>query len=579
MNMRTPPNLTELPTVSHSWRNRLPSRKVGAAAAAIVLVIGGVAAKAAAGSSGSGGYRTATVGTQGVAETLREVGIIEPVSQGTITFPIAGTVSTVDVAVGDSVTLGQTLATLDTAALEVTIHEAQAALDQAELTLERALNGETVTPGGATGLPATGVSSRDPYTVTLAGLAQEDTDTQVAAAQQAVLQGQQEVDTRLLAAQDALDTADEICAAIGQDTPSTTTTTTTTTTVGEATTTSAAGEDGTRIEACRSALQTVLTAQQATYDAQSSLNSAASALDALIARRLADAQAQAQADTGTQTPSNGQNGLVGSQTGQDSTGQASGPAADAAVSSSPSSADLIAYQAAVDSAAATLAVAQQALKQATIVTPMSGTVAGVTMAPGDSVEATSTTASIVVIGDGGFEVTTTVSVADLPDIELGQAATMQPDGTDTILSGEVVSIGVAATSTNGSTTYPVTVGLDDPSAELRNGSIASVAIVTDSTSDALVVPTSAVHVEGAQHTVTVLEDGTTKDVDVEVGAVGATWTEITSGLTAGQRVVLADLNEALPGSATTSSGNRDSGTGVRIFGGGGAFPGGRGANR
>ena len=35
--------------------------------------------------------------------------------------------------------------------------------------------------------------------------------------------------------------------------------------------------------------------------------------------------------------------------------------------------------------------------------------------------------------------------------------------------------------------------------------------------------------------------------------VGAEWTEITGGLEEGRRVVLADLDEALPGAATDTS--------------------------
>jgi hypothetical protein len=42
---------------------------------------------------------------------------------------------------------------------------------------------------------------------------------------------------------------------------------------------------------------------------------------------------------------------------------------------------------------------------------------------------------------------------------------------------------------------------------------------------------------------------------VQVGVVGDTWTEITSGLTAGEIVVLAQLDAPLPGSATSVPAN------------------------
>jgi HlyD family secretion protein len=165
---------------------------------------------------------------------------------------------------------------------------------------------------------------------------------------------------------------------------------------------------------------------------------------------------------------------------------------------------------------------------------------------------------------------------------VGQAVTVSADGIDDSISGEVVGIGTVGTSSGSSTTYPVTVGLTDPPDDLRNGVTASLSITTEQTDDAVAVPTSAVTVEaGGQATVTVLDGDETSAVQVETGAVGATWTEITDGLDVGQTVVLADLDEPLPSSATDadSSGGGTSG-GFTFPGGGGggggprAFPGG-----
>jgi hypothetical protein len=74
------------------------------------------------------------------------------------------------------------------------------------------------------------------------------------------------------------------------------------------------------------------------------------------------------------------------------------------------------------------------------------------------------------------------------------------------------------------------------------------------------VPNSAL----SDGTVTVLSQGKTSTTKVQTGAVGALTTEITSGLTAGQQVVLADLTATLPANSTTTRG----------FGGAGGPPGG-----
>jgi RND family efflux transporter MFP subunit len=57
---------------------------------------------------------------------------VRPVDSVNLSFPLLGTVRTVKVAVGDSVTAGQTLATLDTTILEARIAEAEASVVTAE---------------------------------------------------------------------------------------------------------------------------------------------------------------------------------------------------------------------------------------------------------------------------------------------------------------------------------------------------------------------------------------------------------------------------------------------------------------
>ena len=119
-----------------------------------------------------------------------------------------------------------------------------------------------------------------------------------------------------------------------------------------------------------------------------------------------------------------------------------------------------------------------------------------------------------------------------------------------------MSIGVAGSSSSGTTTYPVVIGIVGDGTDLRNGSVASVAIVTNANigcargadvgdHDARFPP----HGPRARRWNGHNEDGRGS------AAIGATWTEITSGLTAGEEVVLADMNEPLPGSATDSSGS------------------------
>ncbi|HVE99160.1 MAG TPA: hypothetical protein VNA12_08275, partial [Mycobacteriales bacterium] len=184
--------------------------------------------------------------------------------------------------------------------------------------------------------------------------------------------------------------------------------------------------------------------------------------------------------------------------------------------------------------------------------------------PGDTVTAASTTQTIVVAGDGGYEAVTMVKVTDLPDLAVGQAATFVPDGSTRAVTGQVAAIGLVSTAGTTGTTYPVTIAFAGDTSALRNGAAGALTITTAAAASALAVPTSAVQFDDGRYTVTVLDGDETRDVTVEVGAIGATWTEVKEGLTRGQTVVLADLSEPLPGSATSTGGQQQ----LTPFGGG-----------
>ena len=170
-------------------------------------------------------------------------------------------------------------------------------------------------------------------------------------------------------------------------------------------------------------------------------------------------------------------------------------------------------------------------------------------------------------------------MTQVPNVVPGASATVVPDGDHKAYRGKVVSISAVPSSvTSAATDYLVVVGLDDPTAPLTNGDLGAVTIVTKRVADARSVPSSAVTAVGTRHVVQVLRaDGDPRTVAVGIGAVGATWTQVTSGLRAGDRVVLADLSTPLPGSATSSD-NGTAGTAASriqgLFRGGGTGGGG-----
>lgn len=557
----------DTPLAPPPLRRRSPRRLVAAAVVGVLAAAGGGIWAATASPSGPHGYRTANVTHEAVQQTVEQAGTIEPVAQATVAFPTSGTVDGVAARPGESVAVGQTLATLDTTALEAAVLKADATLAAAQLTLQRALAGQT-TQASSTGTGAgSGGGNVQSEAAATAQAAQLDgaapssgsPGEDLHADQQAVLAAQQTVDSKLLAAEQAVAAATTACS----DSSWTTTSTTTSTTTKAPTTTTMPGSTGPSSgTACSQALASALAAEQALAGAQQALAAAA----ATLTTALADTTATPRATTGSSRS-------AGTTTSHSTASQASTGTA------LPSAADLIADQAAVDAARLQVAVAQQSVAQAAIVSPIAGVVAQVALAPGQRVTAGSSTADVVVVGaGGGYEVATTVTVDQLTHLAVGAPATVQPDGSGATLAAKVVSIGVAPTATSTATVYPVVLGITAAPAGLRDGATAAVTIVLSDAGSTLAVPTSAVQTLAGRKVVAVLSDGKATPTVVTTGAVGDRYTAISSGLTLGQTVVLADLSQPLPSSdnspnAVTGLSNVNVGDLRRAFagrGGGGA---------
>jgi len=232
-----------------------------------------------------------------------------------------------------------------------------------------------------------------------------------------------------------------------------------------------------------------------------------------------------------------------------------------------------------------LANAKTALADGTLRAPFAGTVAIVNISVGDKVTATggnssnsssnpgssygntgtsSTTSSgtaITVISTDTYQVSTSVGSADVGSLVKGQDCTVVPNGTTTQLPGTVSSVGVIATSSDSSgASFPVTIDITGVQQGLYAGVTASVTIVTSSR-QALTVPTTAITYVGGQAHVQKQTATGTSDTVVQTGETTGGRTEITSGLSEGDVVVIT----------ITISGSAGSNGGIfaTMFGGGG----------
>ncbi|MHB8556296.1 MAG: efflux RND transporter periplasmic adaptor subunit, partial [Candidatus Dormibacteria bacterium] len=172
-----------------------------------------------------------------------------------------------------------------------------------------------------------------------------------------------------------------------------------------------------------------------------------------------------------------------------------------------------------------------------------------------------------------FEVTASVSDAQIAAVHVGQAAAFTPAGQPTPLPGTVSQITPLATIVQGVAAFPVIVTLNGDPAALFAGASAQLAIVVRRASHVLTVPASSVHGGGSRGTyVFVLSSGKEVRRKVTVGASDATLAQISSGLTSGEKVVLAQVNKPLPSGSAGLFGRKAGGGG----GGSGRGKGGKG---
>jgi multidrug efflux pump subunit AcrA (membrane-fusion protein) len=213
--------------------------------------------------------------------------------------------------------------------------------------------------------------------------------------------------------------------------------------------------------------------------------------------------------------------------------------------------------------------AQHTLDGATIKSPIAGIVSQVNIAAGQSVSGggagtgTSTSYAIVVYTPGSYDVTGTVSDAQVNLVALGQTVEVTPAGSTQALQGKVTAISPAATVTSGVATFGVTAQLTDTSKSIKPGTSATATIVTNQVVHVLTVPTSAVHTTASGSMVQILVNGKPKTVAVTTGASDPTRIQILSGLQLNQTVVIAVITSSVPssgaGTALGAGGTRGGG--------------------
>ncbi len=284
-------------------------------------------------------------------------------------------------------------------------------------------------------------------------------------------------------------------------------------------------------------------------------------------------------------------------------------------SAGASSTQLASDQAAVTAAQDNLAQADKALSDATLTSPIAGTVAAVNLSVGQEVSGgagggtpaagagggsgnspgggstnagggvagggssgggssgSSTSPEILVVSIGSWVVDASVDDTQIAQIQDGDQATVLPEGATAPVYGTVASVGIVASTTSGVSTFPVTIDITGSPKGLYPGTTATVAVIVKELPNVLEIPTAALRFSAGHPAVEVEQGKLVTTRAVTVGATSGPLTQVVSGLQAGDRVVIPTPAGARTGRGSTTGG---SGAGSRGFGGGGFGGGGFG---
>ena len=238
-------------------------------------------------------------------------------------------------------------------------------------------------------------------------------------------------------------------------------------------------------------------------------------------------------------------------------------------------ATLTAAQADVDKKKIALDNAQLALDGTKLKAPFAGTILRTNAAAGNLVGSSTTILSIADLGS--LRVVASIDETTIKKISQGQAATVTFDALPgQTIKGTVGEIPLQGTLQSSVMVYSVPIDLTGADKlPLLVGMTASVKVAAASAQNALLVPTMALQRVGTGYQVLVVTDANPQGtaVAVEIGVTDGQYTQITKGLSAGDKV-LTTSNVA---TTATPSGQQQMGPGGQggfIIDGGGFPPGG-----
>lgn len=536
------------------------TRLVVAALAVVALVLGGLIYRDVfVGTKDAGStLNLYAVGRRTVTSSVTGTGNLVPMQQANVSFKVSGSLTEIDVRVGDQVAARQVLAKIDPTTYQNALSGAQANLALAQANLQSA---ETpLTQAQITQLRNNLANTQQQFNDTVAQVNLTNTQD---ANQVATDQNQLTADQQALTFNSAYQAAKQ---------------TLTTDQVTLQTAINQFQADGCNSQTypysgpCVADFSAVSSDQSKVNSDQVAVNGYAAQVDADSAKLNLDTAKQQTDKTSGQRSINSATASVTS--AQDNL--------NTQTETKPN--QILSAQASLASARVAVQTAQQNVTNTTLVAPMDGVVnsingvvgetaitgSGTTSeAPGSQapLPTSAASSSFMVIGNiSGLEVVIPFAESDASKLAVNQDTQVTFDAVPSLtISGHVVAVASAATVQSGVVNYYATVALNQTNAALKQGMTSNATVTVSKATNAVVVPNLAITRLGGQAYVNVYVGGKEVQTAIETGVVGDQFTEITGGLSEGAQVVIPTLRVS---SGSGSGSNRFNGGGVRIGAGG-----------
>ena len=197
---------------------------------------------------------------------------------------------------------------------------------------------------------------------------------------------------------------------------------------------------------------------------------------------------------------------------------------------------------------------KEELMKTEILAPFDGTVVDIGVKENDQLSAFdySSKTAVYLVDTRTVKLEGVVDEVDIYQVKVGQDTSITVDALPGVeLKGKVTFISPLGNQTTGVVEFPVTISLEPTETELKGGLTATADIIIDEHKDILMVPNRAIKGSVGNYWVDVVIDEekiTTEKRPVVLGAQNEQFTEIISGLSQGEKVIV----EATRGRVTTS---------------------------